>query len=291
MRKVAIVGIGRLGGALALALSRKGFDAAYLVHRSDEIALGVAAEMTRRPVLIDEVAKLGDYDPEIIIITTGDPEINSIADELATALTGTPTVLHTSGSLSSEILYGLADIGCSTGSIHPLISISDYSIGETSFEGAYFCVEGDAIGHSVGADIAKALGGMPFVLDTTKKALYHAAAVMACGHVTALIDLANTMAERCGIEGQDASQILVPLIQSTIENIRKHGTAAALTGSFARGDAGAVHRHIAAIEQEMGSETLEIYRSLGEFSLQIAERNSVDRDRIDEVRKLIKEHG
>lgn len=291
MRKVAIVGIGRLGGALAFALSRKGFDVAYLVHRSDEIALSVAAEMSHRPILVDDVAKLADFDLDLIIITTGDPEISLVADELRKTLRGTPTVLHTSGSLSSEILCGLADIGCSIGSIHPLISISNYSIGEGSFEGAYFCVEGDATGHVVGAEIAKALGGLPFVVDATKKALYHAAAVMACGHVTALIDLANTMVERCGVEGQDASKILFPLIQSTIENIRKQGTAAALTGSFARADAGAVERHINAIEQEMGSETVEIYSSLGELSLQIAERNGVDRDRIDEVRKLIRERG
>ncbi len=289
MRKAAIVGVGRLGGALAFALSRNGFDVAYLVHRSKEIAQNVASEMSNRSILIDDIAELGGHNPDLIIITTGDPEISLVADELAKVLNGKPTVLHTSGSLSSDILSGLSDIGCSTGSIHPLISISNYSIGQDAFEGAYFCVEGDATGHSVGVEIAKALGGLPFVVDTKKKALYHAAAVMACGHVTALIDLANTMLERCGVEGQDASKMLLPLIESTIENIKKQGTTAALTGSFARADAGAVHRHIVAIGQEMGSETLEIYRLLGELSLQIAERNGVDPGRISKVRELIQD--
>lgn len=287
MRKTAIVGVGRLGGALALALSRKGFDVAYLVHRSPETAQEVADKMPNPPVLTGDLADLGEYDPDLILITTGDPEITPVAKQLAEALTGKPAVLHTSGSLSSDILSGLSDIGCSIGSIHPLISISDYS--NDSFEGSYFCVEGDAIGSSAGAEIAKALGGLPFAVDANKKALYHAAAVMACGHVTALIDIANTIVERCGVEGQDASKILLPLIESTIENIRKQGTAAALTGSFARADAGAVSRHIAAIEQDMGGETLEIYRLLGEYSLQIAERNGVDQGRISEVRELIKD--
>jgi predicted short-subunit dehydrogenase-like oxidoreductase (DUF2520 family) len=114
---------------------------------------------------------------------------------------------------------------------------------------------------------------------------------MACGHVTALIDLANTMVERCGVEGQDSPKILFPLIQSTVDNIRRQGTAAALTGSFARADASAVHRHIVAIAEEMDDETMEIYRSLGEFSLRIAEQNGVDCGRIDEVRKLIQERS
>ena len=102
----------------------------------------------------------------------------------------------------------------------------------------------------MGVEIVKTLGGKPFVVDRDKKALYHAAAVMACGHVTALIDLANTMMAKCGIEGEKASDILFPLIDSTIENIKKQGTAAALTGSFARADAGAVERHINVIERE-----------------------------------------
>jgi predicted short-subunit dehydrogenase-like oxidoreductase (DUF2520 family) len=289
MRKIAIVGIGRLGGALAIALARKGHDVAYLIHHSHETAAKVASEMPARPILIGDIGELAANDPDLILITTGDPEIGSVADELVKVLDGKETVLHTSGSLSSDILGGLSTIGCSIGSIHPLISISDYSTGANSFEGAYFCVEGDEIGNSVGAGIVKTLGGNPFVVDRKKKALYHAAAVMACGHVTALIDLANSMMAKCGIEGGNASKILLPLIESTIENIKKQGTAAALTGSFARADAGAVDRHINVIENEMDSETLEIYRLLGDLSLNIAERNGVDQDRISEVRKLIQD--
>lgn len=289
MRKIAVVGIGRLGGALAIALARKGLDVAYLIYRSHGTAAKVASEMPARPILIGDIGDLAAHDPDLILITTGDPEIGPVVDELAKVLNGKETILHTSGSLSSDILDGLSNIGCSIGSIHPLISISDYSNGANSFEGAYFCVEGDEIGNSIGVELSKTLGGNPFVVDPNKKALYHAAAVMACGHVTALIDMANTMMAKCGIEDGNVSKILLPLIESTMENIKKQGTAAALTGSFARADAGAVNRHINAIENEMDSETLEIYRLLGDLSLKIAERNGVDRSRISNLRKLIQD--
>lgn len=289
MNKVAIVGIGRLGGALALALSGKGYDVAYLVHRTRKIAELVASEISPRPILIGETAGLGEYDPDIVIITTGDPEIGLVADQLCTTLKGRPTILHTSGSLSSKILSGLADIGCSIGSIHPLLSVSSHRIGDDAFEGAYFCVEGDAVGHAVGVELAAALGGMPFVVDSEWKSLYHAAAVMTCGHVTALIDVANTMIGKCGIKGQDPNKIFLPLIESTIENIKTQGTAAAITGSFARADAGAVVRHIQAIKSEMDCETLEIYRLLGEMSLRIAESNGVDPELTMQVRETIQE--
>ena len=291
MKKVAIVGIGRLGGALALALSRKEYDVAYLVHRSQEIAERVASRMSSRPILFGETARLGEYDPEIVIITTADPEIGLVAAQLVPLLKGQPPVLHTSGSLSSKILSGLADIGCSIGSIHPLLSVSSYAIGDDAFKGAYFCVEGDAIGHAVGVEIAEVLGGIPFVVDSEMKSLYHAAAVMACGHVTALIDVANKMLGKCGIKGQDTNKIFIPLIESTIENIKKHGTAAAITGSFARADASAVSRHISAIKSEMDSEILEIYRLLGEMSLRIAESNGVDPERSMKVRETIQDRS
>jgi predicted short-subunit dehydrogenase-like oxidoreductase (DUF2520 family) len=287
MRKVAIVGIGRLGGALAIALSRKGFDVAYLVHRSHDTAQNVSSQMANRPVLLDEPAKLGQHAPDLIIIATGDPQISVVAHELERSLLGKPTILHTSGSLSSSILRGLAGIGCSIGSIHPLISVSTFSAGDEVFQGSYFCVEGDETGYSAGVDIATALGGLPFSVDPDKKPLYHAAAVMACGHLTALIDIANAMMERCGIDGQDSKTILLPLIESTISNIESRGTSAALTGNFARADAETVARHIDAMRHKTDSETLEIYRLLGEISLRIAKRNGVDPDRIYEVRKLL----
>jgi len=62
---------------------------------------------------------------------------------LAKTINNKPRIFHTSGSLSSEILKDLKAVGCPTGSIHPLVSISDVRLGAERFADAYFCVEGD----------------------------------------------------------------------------------------------------------------------------------------------------
>ena len=45
------------------------------------------------------------------------------------------------------------------------------------------------------------VGGRSFTVETKKKALYHAAAVLTSGHTVALFDLAARLLVRCGLSG------------------------------------------------------------------------------------------
>ena len=76
------------------------------------------------------------------------------------------------------------------------------------------------------------------------------------------------MLSKCELDSDTAQKILLPLIDSTVENLKTLKPAEALTGSFARLDIAAVERHIASIKSVMTAETLEIYLRLGERSLE-----------------------
>ncbi len=289
MPSVSIVGIGRAGGALALALHGAGYQIDHLIHRESATAKLIARLLPESTLLAASGSSF-TISSDIVIIATPDPEIRAASEQLSKHLASTPVVLHTSGSLSSEVLSSLAQMGCPTGSMHPLASISDAVSASTSFADVYFCIEGDSVAAGAAASIVESLGGKAFSIETKYKPLYHAAAVMSSGHFVALIDSAIEMLAKCGIEPRMAKDILVPLIRSTLSGLESKDPAQALTGSFARADAEAVERHLSSFGDEMQS-IRDIYLLLGERSIELAAANgagAADLERLCEIIAMAK---
>jgi predicted short-subunit dehydrogenase-like oxidoreductase (DUF2520 family) len=213
--------------------------------------------------------RIGSLPPaDLFLICVPDDQIAKVAAGLS-RVTGERklTALHTSGALSSEVLYPLKAKGWSTGSVHPLISVSEP---QTSLKGAFWCVEGDQQATQVAKAIVRDLEGQSFSIPSTEKPLYHAAAVMTSGNVTALFDVALEMLVQCGLTRRTARQVLQPLLASTVQNLATKDPAQALTGTFSRGDVETVKRHLAAFKSKQLAEANELYRLLGLRSLKLA---------------------
>ncbi len=285
--EVAIIGVGKLGGALAIALSGNGYTVRQLVARNIEHAKEVAKQIHPRPEILTEF-EFADVMTDIIIITTQDSEIFNVGKLLAKELEQMPFVFHTSGAISSEILADLKTSGYDVGSFHPLVSISDSFQGPKAFRGVQFCLEGSNGCIQVGEHLAEILGGNSFQVPSEFKPLYHASAVMACGHLVTLISLALEMLEKCGLEGGEAKKFLRPLIESTISNLYKQSPSEALTGTFARADLETMMMHLKAIQEHMPVETQEVYKKIGLVSLKIAEEKGADNDLLREMAQLLK---
>ena len=286
MPSISIIGVGRVGGALAIALARSGYTIDRIVHRGSATAELISRKLPST-VVISSSNSFPDIDSDIVLITTADPDIEQAAHQLESHVPGRPVVLHTSGSLSSEVVSNLKAVGCPTGSMHPLISISDAVAGPESFADAYFCIEGDEAAQVVAKSIVAALGGRAFSIRSEDKPLYHAAAVMASGHTVALFDAAIEMLSECGIDAKTAQATLLPLIKSTIINLETQAPPRALTGTFARADVGAFERHLTAIDKSISVAIRDIYLLLGERSLALAEANGADPERLENLRKSI----
>ncbi len=289
MKSVSIIGAGRMGGALAIALSRNGVPVRQLVYRGER-QLSDIVEVSPSIETVPNVTDLGTGGIDILIITTGDAEITAVAEDLAQLGVRGLTILHTSGALSSSILSRLADLGNEVGSMHPLVSISDPVKGASSFKDIGFCVEGTEIAVSDALALVEKLGGRPFEIPTELKPLYHASAVMSSGHFTALIDTAIDVLTKCGLTGDQALSVLGPLLSSTVDNIRSQGTTKALTGSFARFDVEVIRKHLSMLEEHASPEALAVYKLLGERSTAIAERTNGSTERSRAVREALSEH-
>jgi predicted short-subunit dehydrogenase-like oxidoreductase (DUF2520 family) len=289
--KTSFIGIGRLGGALALALSKKGYEIETFVTKDLKKALKIAEKISPQPKIISSENLENLSSSEIIFITTQDNHINLVANSLSLVLRSKPFVFHCSGSLSSEeVLESLKKKGCSIGSIHPLVSISDAFLGAERLKNSFFCIEGDTKALEIAKKIVIDLQGNPFSISTSCKALYHASAVMSAGNLLTVFDMAIQMLSTCGLEKQKAQQVLLPLARSVIENLQSQTPDEALTGTFARADFETLQKHIKALKEKKLVQELEIYLKLGKISLDLVEtRNPHLKKQIEKMRNIISE--
>ncbi len=281
--KISIIGIGKLGGALAIALSRKDFEVENLFARNSQNANKIAELIESKP-RIRPSEEFKEISSDVILITTQDFEIKNVVEKLKDSLPNQPIVFHTSGSLSSRVLRDLKNIGCRVGSIHPLVSISDARLGAERFADAYFCVEGDEEATEIGEQIVEQLGGKSFSISAEYKTLYHAAATTACGHLVALVDVAIEMLTKCGLEKAHAQKILLPLIKSTVENLETQSPPQALTGTVARADIKTLENHLEILEKNASKEAQEVYLQLAARSVHLAEQQGANAENLEIIR-------
>jgi predicted short-subunit dehydrogenase-like oxidoreductase (DUF2520 family) len=207
--RVAIVGRGRMGQALAAALARSGVEVEGPLGRG---ATGDSAD--------------------VVLLCVPDAQIEAAAALIAP---GRP-VGHCSGATTLEPLEPHEAF-----SIHPLMTVT----GENArFEGAGCAVAG-ATERALGmaAALARTLGMRAVVVLDEDRALYHAAASMASNYVVTLAGAAERLAEAAGVD----RALLIPIVRAAIENWATKGAARALTGPIARGDDVTAARQRAAV--------------------------------------------
>jgi predicted short-subunit dehydrogenase-like oxidoreductase (DUF2520 family) len=289
---IAVIGAGRLGQALAIALNSCDYPIVALVARrrrkAEQAATLLGGSPRPRALGASDLAELPPAN--LFLISTPDDVIEHTAQRLSKLFgnENRATVLHTSGALSSEVLGSMAAVGFETGSIHPLVSISEPDLGAEALHGAFYCLEGTRKAKTVAASLVRDLGGNSFTIKPEHKALYHAAAVMTSPHLVSLFDLASELLAACGLSRGKSQQVLAPLLESTVNNLKTSNTQRALTGTFARGDVATVRRHLEALSGKELAEALEVYKLLGLHSLKLAEKSGLDPQLSKQIRKILK---
>lgn len=243
---VTIVGAGRVGCGLGRRLRELGWRIGVVVTRSRATARravlaiggGVAhGGLTRQVVGAD-----------LVLIGTPDDSIERVARDLSEICGGEwrgKIVLHTSGALDRTVLRPLAELGASTGSIHPLQTFSGKAVPE--LEGVVFAIEGERRAIRMARSIARSLGGVPVVVEGKHKAAYHAAGAMVAGQGLALVEAATRILMESGFTRRQAVHALLPLMRQMLLNFERHGPRVAWTGPHSRGDYATIARHNAAL--------------------------------------------
>jgi predicted short-subunit dehydrogenase-like oxidoreductase (DUF2520 family) len=261
---VVIVGAGRLGQALGRALREARFAIRCIANRTN-------------------LADIGRYSSHIIIALS-DKAIEPIAAQVAASPGKIRVALHTCGAFGVEPLRPLADIGISCGSLHPLQTIRD-ARDSAALRSIAFAVTGDPDALAWAGEIAAALDGWVFPIEPNRRDIYHAAAVMASNHLTAVLDAAGEMMKMAGMPPGSVWAALGPLVRTTVENSLRYGPAEALTGPVARGDAATVAAHLRVLEGEL----LSLYKAAALRALGMAACGGLDIKSVTDVRKVLVE--
>jgi predicted short-subunit dehydrogenase-like oxidoreductase (DUF2520 family) len=226
---------------------------------------------------------------DVYMISTPDNIIGDIAAALSVApdFNKNSIVFHCSGATSSSVLNPLKSKGAKVASVHPLKSFSSHNEATESFNGTFCSIEGDPEAVSILTKHFSIIGASVFSIETEKKAIYHAAGVMVCNNLVALMELSMQMYEQAGLTKEMAAKVCEPFVRGTINNIFKFGTVKALTGPIARGDIGTVRKHLLAIHDKPSE--LIPYVSLGTWALKLSrEKNEATKENLDGIEKLLK---
>jgi predicted short-subunit dehydrogenase-like oxidoreductase (DUF2520 family) len=285
--RLRIVGAGRVGLALGLALHRAGALAALEVS-------GRRAETPDHP-LFGGVVPPARYRMEPaavapgttgVILAVPDRALPQAAARLASVELpeGVP-VLHTGGALGAEVLAPLRERGAVVGSLHPLAAVPDPVLGAERLRGATWGVEAEGAALALAERIVRACAGRLLQVAPGGKPLYHAAAVFASNYAVVLLGVAERLMEEAGVPAAEARRALGALAQGAVMNVAERGPAAALTGPVARGDDGTVALHLSRLSTGLRP----LYSLLGREALALARAAGLDPAAAERVEAALEE--
>lgn len=250
-RSFAVIGAGRAGVGLALALARCGYRLTSLVAHSGRSATRLRSWLPaalRDAVTTDLVRALDRA--ETILICVPDRQIHEVARSLASRTPGGRrslsglAVLHASGAQPASILAPLRRRGAAIGCLHPLFSFPPPGSRPLDLSGVCFGIEGDRAAARAARAMASSVGGVPFGLPRSRTAYHLAASLLANGSV-ALMEAGLLIAARgMRVSASRARELFLPLVSSAIKNVSVLGPGRALTGPVARGDLRTVAGHL-----------------------------------------------
>lgn len=275
---LGIIGAGNVGTALALLLSRAGYEVRAVFSRTESRAQrlveAVGGQAVTSAAAVVEAA-------DLILLTVPDDVVAAVALSLQDSEWSGKGAAHTAGALDAACLDVLAARGAMTGSFHPAFPFAGFETALAGLPRSVFAVEARTVELQrwlIG--MADALSGRWLVIPEGQKALYHCALVIASNYLVTLYALAERMLQALGAERQVVSQALNALVQATVDNLREQGIPQALTGPLTRADVGTVRAHLNALAA-YDRDVLMLYRLLAQVTVPLVAQRGLPTEWID----------
>lgn len=269
MKTLNVIGAGRVGRTLAALWADHAVFAIQDVLDGTLEGAHAAVAFIGAGTVADALRTMRAAD--VWMLTTPDSRIHSMGDELAASSVLRPgdVVFHCSGALGSDELVAAARLGASTASVHPLKTFADPVIARRIFAGTHCAAEGDAVALHLLTPAFEAIGAHVSRIAAQHKTLYHAASVIVCNDLVALMEAGLRCYEQAGLSRATALEMIAPIVRDTVQNVLALGTTRALTGPVARGDEDVVARQLSALTARQ-AQLANIYRDLGVIAVQLA---------------------
>jgi predicted short-subunit dehydrogenase-like oxidoreductase (DUF2520 family) len=259
--RVGVVGAGRVGTALAVALGRAGHDVTAVsavsdasIRRIGQRLPGVA--ISRPPEVVASA--------DLVLMTVPDDVLPGLVAGLAAteAAVEGRLIAHTSGRHGLGVLDPVVRAGALPLALHPVMTFTGRPDDIDRLAGISFGVTAPDPLRPVAEALVVEMGGEPVFIAEEQRDLYHAALASGANYLVTLVTAASDLLRDAGVT--HPARMLAPLLSAALDNALRLGDAA-LTGPVARGDADTVASHVSALRAE-APEVLPAYLALARLT-------------------------
>ncbi len=287
-RRFVVVGPGRVGTSLCLALGSVGFKCVTLVSHRKLHAKGLRLHFPAVQQVVSVRQIRDDFD--FILLTVRDDEIRKTVGDLVRIASidwHGKVALQTSGVIEVEALSKLRSKGASIGSLHPLSPFACKFAPKMARE-IFYDFMGDKKALELANTIVHKLHSKVVVLKSEKdRTTLHTASVLLSNFTV----IASVAAEQLikEVVGTGSSRLLTKdLLANTVRNINSTEGIGALTGPLVRGDAEVIKKHLKVLENE--PILLQFYKSAALLGIESLLKTRIKRtqaSKLNSIRKIL----
>ena len=229
IQTVTLIGSGNIAHWMAYAMHKAGIAVKQVYSRQKIHAEALACKYGAEA--IDSVSQLKPGS-DFYLFVIKDDAFGSLLPQLPFRL---PFAAHTGGSLSIHILKEYAE---KYGILYPYQSLSKN-----------MCLDGITVPLSVEGNVPEAeqallalaqrLSAQTAVIPEAQRQVLHRAAVFGCNFTNAMYNIAYDILTENGIDWQ----MIMPLLQNTLDKVKTMNPREAQTGPAKRGDSNVIRMH------------------------------------------------
>ena len=259
--RIGFIGAGKVGTALAFHCVRLGYEIAgiYDINPERTQKLANLLKIDRLSILksIEEVTK----DSNVLFLIVPDKNIKPVFMRVKNEIAPGTILVHCAGVFGIEVFSVKGRQKFESLAMHPLQTFLSPKQAIAVLPKSYFALDGTKKGLQFGKRFIRQLKGKAILVTDKDRPLYHAMCVFASNFINGLMEAAEEIGKKLGFSRRQTIAMLMPLIKSTLNNIRDRGAVASLTGPVKRGDRKTVARHIQALKANI-PEIVPVYRAL-----------------------------
>jgi predicted short-subunit dehydrogenase-like oxidoreductase (DUF2520 family) len=251
--KIAFIGAGKIAYSLIYAFRNAGYNVNMVVSNSISSAKNLAKKFSIENYSND-LSKLNSQ-IKIFFLTVPDNQIKIVADKLSVQKFHFKDSLfiHLSGAEDISKLDSLKKKRALAASFHIMQTFPTKRA--VNFKNCYAAIEtDDEYAEDYIFKLSKDLQLKPFKLKSELKSFYHLTGIFASNFLIGNIYNSEIIFNIGKSNKNNNYDLLIPLINSTLSNIRKFGISGSLSGPIERADITTIKKHISCLKKEIRKE-------------------------------------
>lgn len=253
--RIALIGAGRLATSLGAALHRANYDVVIVCSRHANTAAALAARIGA-PLHTTDINTV-PCDTDLCIVAISDAAVRDVCASLARQCPSA-LIVHTAGSMPMDTVPSAR-----RGVFYPMQTFSKERV--VAFDDIPVFVEAAcAADRDILLDVARNLSKRVIELDSARRRYLHLAAVFCCNFANHCATLAARI-----LAAQDIPfDIMLPLMDETMQKLHQLPPRDAQTGPAARGDRNVMNSQKELLLADGAADLAEIYDMLSRSIMQ-----------------------